>query len=409
MRGVRRLPLTLVLMVLAACDGPPRGPLPGPRGDGGPAADARTSTPTRDAGGLGRDAAPDVGPGDAATGDAATGDGSSAGDAAQDPCAGVTCSGRGRCAVAGREALCVCDAGFVADGLSCVPPPMRAPVVDAIRVSPTTARVRDTVSIEVDVRDPDGAGDVASGAIEGTSEAFTAVRPGLWRWSGRVQTLLAATPTNLGQRGPLPIGVEFFDRGGAVGRGRAELTVECEPASGVCGGTECESLDFAPNCGGCGLSCPAQYACSMGPNCLASPSATPGVQTCDQACPAGGRCVSSEYFLRTYQPIACNQRAPTMVTVSFEVVGVECSCLGGFNATPQAGETCTAACNRFSPPGCRSTLLRVREAGGAPMPEGDTCAPPYRRPVSGALQVGQTYATTYNTTNHTCRCEATAR
>lgn len=113
------------------------------------------------------------------TGGAAGGDG--AGNAGRDPCAGLTSSGRGRCAVAGGDALCVCDAGFVADGLRCVPPPVRAPVVGAVRVSPPTVRARDTVAIEVDVSDPDGAGDVASGALEGRNEAITPVRPGLWR------------------------------------------------------------------------------------------------------------------------------------------------------------------------------------------------------------------------------------
>ncbi|HOX47208.1 MAG TPA: hypothetical protein PK668_26675 [Myxococcota bacterium] len=39
-----------------------------------------------------------------------------------DPCAGVTCSGHGTCrAVAGAQAECACEAGYVAAGLECVP------------------------------------------------------------------------------------------------------------------------------------------------------------------------------------------------------------------------------------------------------------------------------------------------
>jgi hypothetical protein len=39
-----------------------------------------------------------------------------------DPCAGVTCSGLGECAVLhGNEPVCVCDSGHHAEGLSCVP------------------------------------------------------------------------------------------------------------------------------------------------------------------------------------------------------------------------------------------------------------------------------------------------
>jgi hypothetical protein len=37
-----------------------------------------------------------------------------------DPCAGVTCSGHGVCAVADDVTRCACDAGYVAQGLTCV-------------------------------------------------------------------------------------------------------------------------------------------------------------------------------------------------------------------------------------------------------------------------------------------------
>jgi hypothetical protein len=42
-------------------------------------------------------------------------------DASTDPCAGITCSGRGNCAVVGgTRAICVCNDGYVPNGLACV-------------------------------------------------------------------------------------------------------------------------------------------------------------------------------------------------------------------------------------------------------------------------------------------------
>jgi hypothetical protein len=45
----------------------------------------------------------------------------SGGSDERDPCDGVGCSGEGICAVASGAAVCVCDEGFRAQGLSCVP------------------------------------------------------------------------------------------------------------------------------------------------------------------------------------------------------------------------------------------------------------------------------------------------
>lgn len=38
-----------------------------------------------------------------------------------DPCAGVSCSGHGECAVVADQALCECELYYKADGLNCVP------------------------------------------------------------------------------------------------------------------------------------------------------------------------------------------------------------------------------------------------------------------------------------------------
>src|SRR5207244_1721343 len=48
-------------------------------------------------------------------------------EAAPDPCDGVTCSGHGRCAVTGGAPGCACDAGYRPSGLECVPSAMPDP------------------------------------------------------------------------------------------------------------------------------------------------------------------------------------------------------------------------------------------------------------------------------------------
>jgi hypothetical protein len=40
-----------------------------------------------------------------------------------DPCEGVACSGHGQCEVDGNQAVCHCEAGFIPDGLDCIPEP----------------------------------------------------------------------------------------------------------------------------------------------------------------------------------------------------------------------------------------------------------------------------------------------
>jgi serine/threonine-protein kinase len=49
------------------------------------------------------------------------------GQGAADPCVGQTCGGHGLCAVAQGTAICVCDAGFHAWGLACIPDDPTAP------------------------------------------------------------------------------------------------------------------------------------------------------------------------------------------------------------------------------------------------------------------------------------------
>ncbi len=50
-----------------------------------------------------------------------TADGDADGDSDGDPCATVDCSGHGECGVFGGEPRCVCDDGYRAEGLNCVP------------------------------------------------------------------------------------------------------------------------------------------------------------------------------------------------------------------------------------------------------------------------------------------------
>lgn len=46
------------------------------------------------------------------------------------PCQGITCSDHGRCAVRGDAALCLCDPGYVVQGVDCVAVPNPCATLD---------------------------------------------------------------------------------------------------------------------------------------------------------------------------------------------------------------------------------------------------------------------------------------
>jgi hypothetical protein len=48
-------------------------------------------------------------------------DGDADGDSDGDPCDGVDCTGLGHCLSDGARAICICDEGYHAEGLSCLP------------------------------------------------------------------------------------------------------------------------------------------------------------------------------------------------------------------------------------------------------------------------------------------------
>ncbi len=72
----------------------------------------------------------------------------SCGNGGEDLCKDITCSDHGQCQVEDDQAVCVCDAGFKADGLECVPEPTvenftagaeHDPCMDNVPVCQTTA------------------------------------------------------------------------------------------------------------------------------------------------------------------------------------------------------------------------------------------------------------------------------
>ncbi len=147
--------LACLLLVLGAvgCDG-------GSDKDAGDAADA-----SADAGSDGAvDAGPDSSPDGVADG---AGDSDVAGDAdaAADPCAGVSCSGAGKCVSTGGAASCDCDADHAAEGLSCIQAKM-VPCVDEAPAHATSAAVAD-----VEITYTDAAGWAAPAACGWTCDA----------------------------------------------------------------------------------------------------------------------------------------------------------------------------------------------------------------------------------------------
>lgn len=58
-----------------------------------------------------------------------------------DPCAGVTCSERGECMLEDGDPFCLCQDGYAAEGLRCVPADAPAPDERALRSSSIGARI----------------------------------------------------------------------------------------------------------------------------------------------------------------------------------------------------------------------------------------------------------------------------
>lgn len=351
----------------------------------------------------------DAGPGDAAL----RRDGSElAPDATADPCAGVSCSGHGRCAVSGGQTLCLCDPSYVPDGLSCVIPPPTPPSVTSLLASPMELAPAASLIITAEVADPDGAGDIQSGVLEDLSGhtlgVFAAVRPGSWRWSGAPADLLASTTVQIDEVGPLVLVARFYDRAGGQGSAQVSVTLRCPSGQGICGTTACASLTSGAHCGSCARSCAPlgpDYSCAF-PDCWATPIPERGRQSCDDACGLG-TCQYADFYgilLPLHQP--CSAVAPATEEYDLRITRVACDCYTQISSVPPAGVSCQQYCT--GPLGCRYTQLTVQDiAGGGITYLYDACEPPYRNAPD--LTVGNVLHHDFGPPRPTCGCRGAPR
>ena len=87
-----------------------------------------------------------------------------------DPCAGVTCSGHGECAVVDREPQCLCDTGYHAEGLECVEDTVDCAGAEVLCVDDTAGPSQEYDTIQAAVDDA-GAGDLVL-VFEGSYAGF---------------------------------------------------------------------------------------------------------------------------------------------------------------------------------------------------------------------------------------------
>ena len=339
-------------------------------------------------------------------------------DAAVDPCAGVTCSGHGLCAVAGGSALCVCDPRYMASGLSCVPVPTGAPSV-TLTVSPTALGPFERATFQATVTDPDGLADVLGGELRApTGEvygAFTRAGAGTFTLERSWNQLNNVRPIQGGPGDSLAFEAVFFDASSNMGTGRATAPMVCQnPASDylICNG-ECVSDRDTRACGACGVSCPSSsfFDMCIAPGlCEGQVNITQDGPTCAAACTthlgAGARCTRAYGQGQTFgeqTPATCSTVPGTPTpNVTVTTTLVWCLCPGG--GEPAPGQSCADRCGAQR---CQNTQLRFDRGDDLFL----GCTGPYQvhgRTVS-TLRVGDVYSAPDTYDWVACRCEHPAR
>lgn len=415
---VLRASLCFVVLGLAACDGGRRVADPVANG-GGQRADGSTrdvEAPSSEAGTDAADSLVDAARADVVSPDAALGDTAQGPDGSADPCAGVTCSGHGRCAVTGGQVLCLCDAPYVPDGLACVVPAPTPPSVTSLLATPTELAPSAQLVLVAEVADPDGAGDIQSGALEDlqgrTLGVFSAVRPGSWRWSGTPADLLSSTTVQIDEVGPLVLVARFYDRAGSQGSAQVTVTLRCPSGQGICGTNACARLDSAAHCGSCALSCTPlgpSYSCNL-PSCSGRISPQLGTQSCDDACGLA-TCLYAEArgtFLALNQP--CSAVFPTTLEYDLRITRFSCNCYTQLPVDPPAGMNCREYCaSAGGTLGCRRTEFLAEDVArpGATVGFADACQPPYA--TTPDLSVGTIFHYDFGPPQVTCACRGSPR
>lgn len=335
-------------------------------------------------------------------------------DAGPLSCDGVACSGHGRCAIAGAELLCVCDGGYVAVGLTCVPPTNHAPVVVQATATPSQIGEGATVVIEAVVTDEDGAGDLSSGIIETPGgqlyAPLQAVRPGEWRATLSFQAILLVADPNFVESQQRILVVRLFDRAGASGTAQVSVTLACDAGEGVCGGGVCMAIDSAQNCWGCGATCPGFGQCSgtaQQPTCNYQGQSSL-TESCSAYCRrvhgAGATCLGAEIEVNgSVLSQDCTQAPPSAVTLTYPLESIGCRCQGLLYW--RDGVHCSTRCQQYGLTCDRTELnLTFTSQWGIYVPI--ECAPPYATHDPDALAIGDRVPVSYAPALQTCRCAA---
>ena len=201
-------------------------------------------------------------------------DGDSDVDADYDPCVGVSCSGHGRCVSDGDNAGCVCDDGYRAEGLSCVP-------------------VGADGDADVDGDDEQDIDSDADSGLDGDVEAgpCSSCEPDE-ECCGEACVDLDSDPANCGECGLTCEVGEVCDDGTCTSVGCSGELVDCD---GACVDTRTD----ASHCGRCGNECPPGNDCFDG-ECVCQHedppvACEPGLTCCLHVIPEFGGCVDTAY------------------------------------------------------------------------------------------------------------------
>ncbi len=334
-------------------------------------------------------------------------------DAAADPCAGVTCSGHGTCAVASGSAVCICDARFEPHGIECLPVPTGAPTV-TLRSRVASLDPQSSAVFEATVSDPDGLADVLGGELRAPTGQvygqFVRAGAGTFTIETSWSQLNNVVPISGAPGDTLAFTAVFFDAASNMGSGSVTLPIVC-PGLGndylICSGL-CSSNVDTNTCGSCSLSCPhSSYfdKCVAPGVCEGVVAITQDGPTCAAACMthhgASAHCVRAEGEGATYRqssPATCAM-IPGDPAPNAQVAITLVWCVCGQGGSPASGQSCTEFCaGQF----CSNTQVLFDYGGDALV----GCGPPYQilgNTVS-TLSVGSMYnmPDTYGLLSCTC-------
>ncbi len=350
-----------------------------------------------------------------------------------DPCAGQTCSGHGLCAVAMGRALCVCDQGYDASGLTCVARATGAPVI--AMVVPSVARLTEgeAVRLTATVSDPDGLADIGGGRAESTGgqrlATFTAIGAGTYEATVTWSDLLAAGVPDFVGQATVDVVVVFFDGGGHDTRSTVPLQLHCGASGGTCGGA-CTALDTDAQCGGCNLGCGQLDAVHQWPGQCERPGtcryeaaindaedATPCRTACGRLFPDAVCTGSSSHLYLGFRDVAgtCDARATDRFATRVQLSDVTCSCRapGAISDTilpKTAQRTCAQTCAMSAGAPCSLTNYQgTIVATGESVFGADWCQAPYIRANFDSVAAGATITIDDTVSNLSCWCERAAR